>query len=475
MKRVQLKTVWICLAIASVLSMGCQSRYPASHYGASEGTVARVGPDAISAFRNLCDRSSHTSSLAPNLSPRVAERYGSLIWMPQSFSSHESKTTRWIEDWLKRGGKTLVYVGRDYSPFEDYWIYVSENAAIYKPAVSVLRARENVAMAAADLEKLRGNAREKLVYPWGLYDCSLSEWSTIESFRGEWSDTIQSNSSRIRLRGYFKDFASLDLDSLTEELDWEASARVETNNSKIGFLGNSTTSKTWTDQDAQQLARVRAASAGNPFRAEVVLATDAGKPLVTILVNDQWPNSKIILVANASLVSNYSLTYAGNRDLAKRLILELAPGRVGFISTVEDPKLLDSSELAAQRGFEMFTVWPLSVITLHAAFLGMLVLVALFPIFGRPRQLPEVSTQNFGQHVEAMGALLLKSRDRFYALATIADYFRNVRKDSNSPWAQCDKGVNSDVGSPFSSPTEEPTATANATLTPSNTTRPESV
>ncbi len=51
-----------------------------------------------------------------------------------------------------------------------------------------------------------------------------------------------------------------------------------------------------------------------------------------------------------------------------------------------------------------------------------------------------------------MAALLYKSRDRFYALATIADYFRTVRRDPKSEWANCEVGVNKTPNSPFAAP-----------------------
>jgi hypothetical protein len=104
----------------------------------------------------------------------------------------------------------------------------------------------------------------------------------------------------------------------------------------------------------------------------------------------------------------------------------------------------------------MLTEWPLNVISFHAFFLGMIVLASLFPILGSPKKLPELSTQNFAQHVEALGALLFRSSDRFYALTTIADYFRVVRKDPNSPWAKYEETVHQQPSSPFQSEPSPP-------------------
>jgi hypothetical protein len=151
------------------------------------------------------------------------------------------------------------------------------------------------------------------------------------------------------------------------------------------------------------------------------------------------------------LISNLSLTNSENFAIAKKLLNELPKSNIGFLTGNTDPRVRKEDGSEQQKGFEMLTIWPINVISLHAVILGMLVLLAAFPIFGRAKLLPVKSTREFGQHIEAVGGLLLKSRDRSYALATIAEYFRSVRKEPTSPWAKIEPPTQQEPKSPFKS------------------------
>jgi hypothetical protein len=170
---------------------------------------------------------------------------------------------------------------------------------------------------------------------------------------------------------------------------------------------------------------------------------------VSEITKKSWGSSKIIVPSNASLISNISLTNAENMVIARKLIDEMADKRIGFLEGAKDPPIRKDDASEQQKGFEMLTVWPLNVISIHAVFLGMLVLLAVYPIFGRAKTLPVKSSQEFGKHIEAVGGLLSKSRDRFYALATISEYFRNVRKEPTNPWANVEPESQQEPKSPF--------------------------
>ena len=83
---------------------------------------------------------------------------------------------------------------------------------------------------------------------------------------------------------------------------------------------------------------------------------------------------------------------------------------------------------------QVLTVWPLSAITMHAAFLGIIAFVVLLPILGRPQSLAGRSVTDFGLHVEAMGRMMFESRDLLYGLKSIQDYFTKVRRESPPDW-----------------------------------------
>ena len=181
------------------------------------------------------------------------------------------------------------------------------------------------------------------------------------------------------------------------------------------------------------------------------LSSEDDRPLVAEITKPNWKNSRVFVVSNASLISNISLTNIHNLAIAKKLVDELPSTNIGFIGGSHDPIVRTDDSSDQQKGFEMLTIWPLNVISLHAVFLGMLVLLAAFPIFGRAKQLPKKSTREFGQHIEAVGGLLFKSRDKSYAIATIAEYFRIVRKEPTSVWAKVEPLDQQEPKSPFKS------------------------
>jgi hypothetical protein len=110
--------------------------------------------------------------------------------------------------------------------------------------------------------------------------------------------------------------------------------------------------------------------------------------------------------------------------------------RLGFLSNSGSLYVRQLGEPDEPEGFAMLRVWPLSLLSMHGLFVGFIAILALWPIFGRPQRLPYPSNADFGKHIEALGDLLYRSRDREYALQRIAEYFREVRRDSSSPWSE---------------------------------------
>lgn len=430
--------------------LGCGSRYPTSNYGLSEGSSARVSPDAVSAFRNMCDETNRKSMKVGSLSNRTANKLSSLIWIPEESFVHSTPVLDWMEEWLKKGNKTLIYVGRDYSPTADYWDFAgAELQSQEKDKSTVVGALENKALEELKLDSLQSSQRERIALPWALLENEAGLFETVEHVEGPWANDLQEYKHLIRVRSFFRDWSSADPKNVSKQLDWQAEVSDSTKPVESSFP------KQWTTGDTNNLEIAKKVEE-NDLDAEVLLASKSNKPLITVLSKEEWQGSQVILLANSCFISNYSMTHRGNRIIAHKLIEDLPQGKVGFLTAARDPRVSVGDEEEEQRGFEMLTEWPLNVISFHAFFLGMIVLASLFPILGRPKKLPELSTQNFAQHVEALGALLFRSSDRFYALSTIADYFRVVRKDPNSPWAKYEESVHQQPSSPFQSEPSPP-------------------
>ena len=410
---------------------------------------AKVSPASVSLFRNMCNAEGSTTMVVRSLTPRAMDKLKAIVWSPDSFGPHQSDTMEWMDRWLASGDRTMVYVGRDFSPTADYWSQSADQFSNSKNSFQdALVARKQQALELTELDLMRSMLRGKTVTPWCVFDHSQGIEEQVNSVKGPWSNTVDASNARFFLRSFPKAYSGKSLTALQKEFDRESEDTL----SKPANNANDTEYDfKWQKSDATMLALVKSLTATNVPRMENLLTTMDDRPLVAEFTKSEWGNSRVIVLSNSSLISNLSLTNYENLAIAKKLVERLPKHNIGFLTGKQDPRVRKDGEFEQQKGFEMLTIWPLNVITLHAVFLGMLVLLAVFPIFGRAKQLPVKSTREFGQHIEAVGGLLFKSQDRFYALATIAEYFRNVRKEPTSAWANVEPAAQQEPKSPFKS------------------------
>lgn len=392
------------------------------------------------------------------------DRLKAIVWSPDHFGTHRAETFEWMNKWLASGDHTLIYVGRDFSAMADYWRQCSANLSL---AENTQEGRwnclEQIAVEQRAIDQLRSSVRQNVATPWFLFDYTNSVEKQVTAVSGPWSDSIDISQSRIFLRGVPVGMNLRSYSELKKVFDREPAPISATTTTTTGTPATPPNAIAppantppaadfefeWGKQDADMLTAIKMVPESDRPRLDFLLATQDREPLIAEITSPKWGKSRVIVLANSSMISNLGLINAQNRTLARRLIAKLPKTSVGFVSGSSDPTVRKDDIAEQQKGFEMLTIWPLNVVTLHAVFLGMLALIALFPIFGRPKLLPRKSNRDFGLHVDAVGAMLMKSKDRFYALATIADYFRQVRKEPTSPWANVDPVAQQDPTSPF--------------------------
>jgi hypothetical protein len=147
------------------------------------------------------------------------------------------------------------------------------------------------------------------------------------------------------------------------------------------------------------------------------LLTSKDKALVTR--HDDWHGGQLIAVANGSFLLNMPLVNHEHRKLAGKLIKAVgSPGRVVFLESGPGGPPIDPAAEAVTF-WQLFGGWPLNVILLHLAVLGIIFCFARWPIFGRPQTPPAELVSDFGKHVEAVGELLHRTHDRNFALGKI--------------------------------------------------------
>jgi len=132
-----------------------------------------------------------------------------------------------------------------------------------------------------------------------------------------------------------------------------------------------------------------------------------------------WDKSQLIVVANGSFLLNLPLVNHEHRKLAGKLIDAVGPtAQVVFLESGEGgPPIEPADEALALWRF--FAAWPLNIILLQLAVLGVIFCFARWPILGRPKLPPVETVSDFGKHVDAVSQLLLRSRDRRYATSKL--------------------------------------------------------
>jgi hypothetical protein len=173
---------------------------------------------------------------------------------------------------------------------------------------------------------------------------------------------------------------------------------------------------------------------GGEFQSEILLAS-GDDVLVWEIANEDWSGGRIIVVTNGSFLLNLPLVEKEHRKLAGKLIAECGPPTktVFLESGPGGPPLLDHEPGENYpTGLEAFTVWPIGAILLHFVALGILYLFARLTVFGRPHELARPAASDFGKHIRALGELLARTGDAASALARLAYYRDNVKRDSGA-------------------------------------------
>ncbi len=432
--------LWIFLLGLWMVTTGCSStKYPSDAYGYSQGPQSKNSLNGLSVFRNFVDSQRFRTYHVEKLSGRV-ENLDTIVWTTVDFNMPSEASSFWFNRWLAaKPNRTLVMVGRDFSAASLYW----KDAADRANDTSKIEYRTEGAFVDLRHESECRQVRSTTKNDWFALETRPNRTTTKE-FRGLWADELTGTSFEWSHRHVPRRLDQSEIDSMVkvDEEDETEPEEIEIK-AEIDLWGN-----------VEYVEPPVFQAFDSPPEYESLLESSDGTPLVMRIRRKDWGNSQLIVLANGAPILNYSLLRQKNTTIADLLVREWkANGRVGFLRSSSDPAIVNENDSAnALKGFEMLTVWPLSLVTMHAIILGMIVLLALIPIFGRARSLPQRATRDFGHHLEALGNLLHNTQDRRYALQTISNYFRHVKNDPNSPWAS----VAEQLSTPMSSSATEP-------------------
>jgi len=359
-----------------VATIGCSGVELDTTYGRRRGTRGGRSVNGTMVLAAMFREAGYHVSTKRELSSKL-EQFDVIVWIPNSFEPPDEVTIEFLDEWLDNAdSRTLIYVGRDYDAAADYWT----KAAAAAPAGEV-----------APLQRRRAEAMAE-------HDASLGPLPSEESC--QWFT--------MRRDGPPQRVSSLE-GPLAEGID-PALAEIMLH-TKIEL------DPSYYDDDY--------------FEFDTLLGSQS-EPIVMRRLGPTWyGEAQLIVVANGSFLLNLPLVNHEHRKLAGRLIAECGDAdRVAFLESGPFGMMVSGGSGEYPTGLEALTVWPLNIVLLHLAVVGILYCCYRFPVFGRPRQLAPPPPTDFGNHIKALGELLGQAGNRADAENRLRRYQQQARRDS---------------------------------------------
>jgi hypothetical protein len=371
--------LWAACALAGLTCGGCTLRgqrpeHLDTRYGSRvEQRGGQTSVNGTGVLAELFRRAGHRVSTVAQLYPGVGRRAQCIVHVPDDFMHPDDRATDWVYAWLSQGSnRTYIFVVRDFDAACWYWEQ-------YAAAASGSPAQTAVQQQAAAMR---------------------------QAFESE-----RPTDARPLLRTFVVDYALRRRD--VRSLDGDPSWWYSVDESKLGIELN---------------GRLRLAplAGGNVDQ----LLGSQGDALV---LRRRVGNGQLIVVANGSFLLNLPLVNHEHRKLATRLIDEVGvPGYVVFLEGSGNPVVLDKDPAVRFPSvLSYLDVHPIHYALWHLVLLAVLLLLARFPIFGRPRDDAQRAPGDFGLHVAALGALMARTHDESYARERVLHYQHHVKPEQD--------------------------------------------
>lgn len=401
----------LLLCCIVLLSGGC-SRLD-TQYGKSTGRAGKRSLNGFGALRALYEIHAWEARSISRVGPRL-DKLETIVWTPSVNTPLSGEVTQWFDQWLANDGKTLVCVVYDGGAEAAYW----RQAARFATPLQRLEYRRRAAR--AEIAQLQEFLQQPVPESNGWFQISKRPFPLpMGPPSGPWAPEASAPQ-----RGSAPSSAS-DTDlAATTAIHYEIAA-FDASQKPAATPG---ALMPW--MKVVERSEVET-------QLEPLLESATGLPVVMRVRSPDWGDSQVLVVSAGSLLTNYGLTQPLGRSLAHRVVTASGPpGQVGFLTSdwsgIGVSSALDGRP--RKSGMELLTVWPLSLVTIHAALLGLVVCLILMPIFGRPRNPRQHSQSDFTDHLDAVAGLLARAGGDQYARHRISDYMRRVRGETSGPW-----------------------------------------
>ncbi|PQO36705.1 DUF4350 domain-containing protein [Blastopirellula marina] len=382
------------VVVASLLLTGCgqKSSYLPTAYGKRAGSASASvnGTKVLSEmFRTAGYWVKSYSAVSPNLL-----RNDVIVWVPNSYEGPTAEFREVIMRWLdEQDGRTFIYIGRDFDASIQYW---DEVLGKVDPAQKLDAMRQR-SLAIEEFDELRNYTSKEADYYFYKTERDVPR-RVARPLSGPWAKGVDASKTNIVLR---TEMFPATKDSLYEDYNEQ-------------------------DEDPAPVHTVE--------DVEVLLGSK-GETIVARL-GSEYSDSQLILVNNGSFLLNLPLVNPEHRKLAAKLINQCdqeyyPPESVGFLETDYYVEIRQADDVAeGTSGWEWLTKWPLNLVGLQMAWWMIVLCFALYPIFGRPKQLPAAETADFKKHIDSVGDLLEATDDYAYAQLRLQQYQQVMKGDS---------------------------------------------
>ena len=407
-------------------------------YGEVTGSPSVRGLNGLGVHRRMWELAGAKVLTPQKLSSRLS-KIDAIVLVGSSYQPPGQLARDWLEKWLRdKTGRTVVYFGRD---FDAVQLYREETLQDVDEASYARAQIQSASREASNCVNRYTHFPEDTFCRWFFLRTSARP-NTYSSFTGPWANELKGLEGTWPVSVLLEPPVS---DLQTKKPSWVTGTKSPLTGTRSFFMGadgdetlgeKEIQRSIWKADELDDKAAWDSEweKAGT---ARVLLAGSDNAPLVHRITHPDFPNSQILIVANGAPFLNGSIVKPLHRKVSELVIRECLPAkRVAMILYDESGLLINNIESGSETdfGMQLLTVWPLSAITMHAAFLGIIAFAVLLPILGRPQKLQPRSVTDFGLHVEAMGRMLFESRDILYGLKSISDYFTKVRRESPPDW-----------------------------------------
>ncbi len=387
------KFIWLVAMLAPLAFMAfscprlavAQSRF-GMEFDKHYGKTSHSGISGASMLKELFVAGGYVVDSSAIISKSIGN-YQTIVWFPNDFASPDQEAIDRLSDWVRAApNRRLIYVGRDYHPNLAYLSEVCEKSSGTNKEV-ILRRIVDIEMELLNAlpGQMNFSNRSSQQDSCAWFDAVHVGKHPASKIQGPLSVNTETSKAKIEY----------------DELFYPKASRIFQSNVNDGVA-------TLLDVD------------GHPF-------------VFSIQSNSPSGRSEIVIVSNGSFLFNYSLVNHCHRELAGNLVRGCdGNGKVLFLQSGPGGILiteLDKRQKMTRRAlFESSNAWgwilrpPLKFIVPQLLMWGVFFCFVFFPIFGRCKKAKSGSTNDFGNHIAATGALLRQTGREQDAMNMIKRY-----------------------------------------------------